>query len=211
MQQERIGNEVMSNLDDIEKRLTFLITEFEKMEKRQDELKKEVADLRRQVANTLRVVGHQRRPTGIGQCIANSWASSKTIFMIHVILILMVVLTVMATIIRNDSLQFLTTIIGFSAILIMMAIKYRKYRQLVVFLLIAFALMIAWNYTGDVQLKWNLMFASLSIASFGLALHGFNIGESSEMKQDEIDRKLALLITNRKSQPAGSKGSDDIG
>ena len=176
------------------------------IEKRQRKLKQEMADLEKEIAKiNLRVLQPRQKQCTMIDNIKNDWKASKTRFMVRVILIAMILAILVFAFSNNSSLQILTSAIGMTLILIVIAVKYKKYRQLIGFLLVALAIAVISNYISDMQMKWNLMFASLAILSVGLALQAFNSGEFVENKLNEIDQKMDKLTKNINARPKSGK------
>jgi len=176
------------------------------IEKRQRKLKQEMADLEKEIARiNLRVLQPRQKQCTMIDNIKNDWKASKTRFMVRVILIAMILAILVFAFSNNSSLQILTSAIGMTLILIVIAVKYKKYRQLIGFLLVALAIAVISNYISDMQMKWNLMFASLAILSVGLALQAFNSGEFVENKLNEIDQKMDKLTKNINARPKSGK------
>ena len=176
------------------------------IEKRQCKLKQEMADLEKEIAKiNLRVLQPRQKQCTMINNIKNDWKASKTRFMVRVILIAMILAILVFAFLNNSSLQILASAIGMTLILIMIAVKYKKYRQLIGFLLVALIIAVISNYISDMQMKWNLMFASLAILSVGLALQTFNSGEFVENKLNEIDQKIDKLTKNINARPKSGK------
>lgn len=176
------------------------------IEKRQCKLKQEMAALEKEIAKiNLRVLQPRQKQCTMINNIKNDWKASKTRFMVRVILIAMILAILVFAFLNNSSLQILTSAIGMTLILIMIAVKYKKYRQLIGFLLVALVIAVISNYISDMQMKWNLMFASLAILSVGLALQAFNSGEFVEKKLNEIDQKIDRLTKNINARPKSGK------
>lgn len=167
------------------------------IEKRQYKLKQEMADIEKEIAKiNLRILQTRQKQCTMINNIKNGWKASKTLFMVRVILIAMILAILVFAFLNNFSMQILTSAIGMTLILIMIAMKYKKYRQLIPFLLLALITAVISNYIGDIQMKWNLLFAALAILSVGLALQAFTSGEVVENKLNEIHREIDKLTEN---------------
>jgi hypothetical protein len=133
--------------------------------------------------------------------IAQVFQRSKTDFFVFVIVIAMAVASVYFTFRQDHIWQALLVELGFALIFLIYLLRKPKYRGLMVMAMLALVYFILSNVTTDAQQKSNYMSIGLALIGTGLALHAFNMGESTEKQLEKIDtleNKLDELLDIKK-------------
>lgn len=196
-------------LADVEKRLPALKkkaidsqSKIENLEKRLLELERELTDaeakckaLEAEIEKSVAELNSQLDSSWARFCykVQRKWNESKMGFMAMVILLVTMLAFIIVTIFyqQDVKLGLLTLTIGSSLAFLFLGIRYKKYRWLLGWAIVAFLLLVISVYTTNAEVQWNYRFLGLTVLTIGFAIQTFFSGEYVEKKLDDINKKIS--------------------